>query len=57
VSHQVVVLSTDQEVEGPSHETMRQHTTAEYVLEYDDAERRTRANRIPLDRGVVKEAA
>ncbi|WP_295856885.1 DNA sulfur modification protein DndD [uncultured Xylophilus sp.] len=56
VSHQVVVLSTDQEVEGPSHETMRQHTTSEYVLEYDDTERRTEVNRVSIDQVVAKEA-
>lgn len=57
VSHQVVVLSTDQEVEGSSHEAMRQHTAAEYVLEYDDTERRTKVSRVGDDSRLSKEAA
>ncbi|WP_457953686.1 DNA sulfur modification protein DndD [Achromobacter xylosoxidans] len=37
VSHQVVVLSTDQEVEGAAYEALKPYTNAEYTLEYDDA--------------------
>ena len=57
VSHQVVVLSTDQEVEGTSHDAMRPHTTSEYLLEYDDAKRRTAVMQVPVERTGVKEAA
>lgn len=41
VSHQVVVLSTDQEVEGSAYEALRPYTNAEYSLEFDDAMGRT----------------
>lgn len=41
VSHQVVVLSTDQEVEGSAYEALRPYTSAEYSLEFDDATGRT----------------
>lgn len=41
VSHQVVVLSTDQEVDGPAYEALKPFTNAEYTLDYDDAAGRT----------------
>lgn len=41
VSHQVVVLSTDQEVEGSAYEALRPYTNAEYSLDFDDATGRT----------------
>ena len=41
VSHQVVVLSTDQEVDGPAYEALKPFTNAEYMLDYDDAAGRT----------------
>lgn len=41
VSHQVVVLSTDQEVDGLAYETLKPFTNAEYSLDYDDATGRT----------------
>ena len=37
VSHQVVVLSTDQEVEGLAYEALKPVTNAEYTLDFDDA--------------------
>ncbi|OZI16208.1 DNA sulfur modification protein DndD [Bordetella genomosp. 7] len=37
VSHQVVVLSTDQEVDGLAYETLKPFTNAEYSLDFDDA--------------------
>jgi DNA sulfur modification protein DndD len=37
VSHQVVVLSTDQEVEGTAYEALKPFTNAEYSLHFDDA--------------------
>jgi len=37
VSHQVVVLSTDQEVEGLAYEALRPFTNTEYSLDFDDA--------------------
>lgn len=41
VSHQVVVLSTDQEVEGTAYDALQPYTSAEYSLEFDDASGRT----------------
>ncbi len=41
VSHQVVVLSTDQEVDGLAYEALKPFTNAEYSLEFDDATGRT----------------
>lgn len=37
VSHQVVVLSTDQEVDGVAYEALKPFTNAEYSLNFDDA--------------------
>jgi DNA sulfur modification protein DndD len=36
VSHQVVILSTDQEVDGIAYEALKPFTAAEYSLEFDD---------------------
>lgn len=36
VSHQVIVLSTDQEVEGVAYEALKPFTAAEYSLDFDD---------------------
>lgn len=36
VSHQVMVLSTDQEVEGPVYAALRPFNSQEYALDYDD---------------------
>lgn len=36
VSHQVVVLSTDQEVDGLAYEALKPFTNAEYTLDFDD---------------------
>ncbi|KGG85573.1 hypothetical protein P609_12775 [Comamonas thiooxydans] len=44
VSHQVVVLSTDQEVDGPAYEALKPFTNAEYTLHYDDSVGRTSIN-------------
>ncbi len=41
VSHQVVVLSTDQEVDGLAYEALKPFTNAEYSLHFDDATGRT----------------
>jgi DNA sulfur modification protein DndD len=41
VSHQVVVLSTDQEVDGLAYEALKPFTNAEYSLDFDDATGRT----------------
>ncbi|MBI3102178.1 MAG: DNA sulfur modification protein DndD [Burkholderiales bacterium] len=41
VSHQVVVLSTDQEVDGLAYEALKPFTAAEYLLEFDDVTGRT----------------
>jgi DNA sulfur modification protein DndD len=47
VSHQVVILSTDQEVEGVAYETLKPFTNAEYTLDYDDATGHTTINSLP----------
>ncbi|HMN12874.1 MAG TPA: DNA sulfur modification protein DndD [Bellilinea sp.] len=44
VSHQVVVLSTDQEVDGAAYEALKPFTKAEYSLDFDDGEGRTTVN-------------
>lgn len=41
VSHQVVVLSTDQEVDGLAYEALKPFTAAEYLLDFDDEMGRT----------------
>jgi len=41
VSHQVVVLSTDQEVDGPAYDALKPVTSAEYTLAFDDIVGRT----------------
>lgn len=41
VSHQVLVLSTDEEVEGSVHAALEQHMSREYELAFDDASRRS----------------
>ncbi|MDB5875380.1 MAG: sulfur modification protein DndD [Ramlibacter sp.] len=46
VSHQVVVLSTDQEVDGLAYEALQPHTKAEYVLDFDDVQGRTTVHRL-----------
>lgn len=45
VSHQVVVLSTDQEVDGAAYETLKPFTSAEYSLDFDDTQGRTTVRR------------
>ncbi|WP_339532493.1 DNA sulfur modification protein DndD [Pseudomonas mucidolens] len=44
VSHQVLVLSTDEEVEGSVHTALEQHMTREYELAFDDNGRRSIAS-------------
>jgi DNA sulfur modification protein DndD len=39
VSHQVLILSTDEEVEGSVHAALEQHLSREYDLSFDDANR------------------
>lgn len=41
VSHQVLVLSTDEEVEGSVHEALDRHLSREYELIFDDESRRS----------------
>lgn len=45
VSHQVVVLSTDQEVDGIAYDTLKPYTNAEYSLDYDDGVGSTTINK------------
>ncbi|KIZ35981.1 DNA sulfur modification protein DndD [Stutzerimonas stutzeri] len=44
VSHQVLVLSTDEEVEGSVHDALEQHMIREYALTFDDERRRSIAS-------------
>lgn len=41
VSHQVLVLSTDEEVEGAVYDALQHHMNHEYTLTFDDASRRS----------------
>lgn len=50
VSHQVVVLSTDQEVEGLAYEALQPFTAAEYSLDFDEAKRSTVINTVKVER-------
>ncbi|MDM0054622.1 DNA sulfur modification protein DndD [Variovorax fucosicus] len=45
VSHQVVVLSTDQEVDGIAYDTLKPYTNSEYSLDYDDGVGSTTINK------------
>jgi DNA sulfur modification protein DndD len=47
VSHQVVVLSTDQEVDGLAYEALKPFTTAEYSLDFDDVTGSTSVHVVP----------
>lgn len=44
VSHQVLVLSTDEEVEGSVHTALEEHMSREYALTFDDDSRRSIAS-------------
>ncbi len=37
ISHQVLVLSTDEEVEGPVYDALQRHMSREYALTFDEA--------------------
>ncbi|WP_427913918.1 hypothetical protein ACPWT1_02880 [Ramlibacter sp. MMS24-I3-19] len=56
ISHQVLVLSTDEEVEGTVHEAMQRHTSASFVIQFADEERRSIVERSMVDQ-VFLEAA
>lgn len=43
ISHQVLVLSTDEEVEGSVYKTLQRHLNREYELTFDDASRSSTA--------------
>ncbi|GGP23790.1 DNA sulfur modification protein DndD [Silvimonas iriomotensis] len=43
ISHQVLVLSTDEEVEGSVYQTLQRHLNREYELIFDDASRSSSA--------------
>jgi len=45
VSHQVVVLSTDQEVDGIAYDTLKPYTNSEYSLDYNDGVGSTTINK------------
>ncbi len=46
ISHQVIVLSTDEEVEGLAHKALEQHMNREYALTFDDESRSSAVNLI-----------
>jgi DNA sulfur modification protein DndD len=56
ISHQVLVLSTDEEVEGTVHEAMQRHTSASFVIQFADEERRSVVERSMVDQ-IFLEAA
>ncbi|KWK22001.1 DNA sulfur modification protein DndD [Burkholderia stagnalis] len=53
VSHQVVVLSTDQEVEGPAYETLIPFTNVEYSLNFNDQIGCTEINRVATTKRAI----
>jgi DNA sulfur modification protein DndD len=48
VSHQVMVLSTDEEVEGSVYEAMQKYTSKAFVIEFSDAERASSISAVEL---------
>jgi DNA sulfur modification protein DndD len=56
ISHQVLVLSTDEEVEGSVHTALEQHMNREYALTFDDDSRRSiasvKAHQLQLETSV-----
>jgi DNA sulfur modification protein DndD len=48
VSHQVMVLSTDEEVEGSVYEAMQRYTSKAFVIEFSDAQRASEVSEVPL---------
>ncbi|MCF1489972.1 DNA sulfur modification protein DndD [Pseudomonas sp. AA27] len=55
ISHQVMVLSTDEEVEGPVYKALEPHLSREYALLFNDEERRSivKANPAQMSLGVL----
>ncbi|MNJ66959.1 hypothetical protein D3C77_630860 [compost metagenome] len=55
ISHQVMVLSTDEEVEGPVYKALEPHLSREYALAFNDQERRSvvRLNTAQMSLGVL----
>lgn len=53
VSHQVMVLSTDEEVEGNVFREMSRHTSHSYVIEFSDAERRSLVSDLRAEQEVA----
>jgi DNA sulfur modification protein DndD len=56
ISHQVLVLSTDEEVEGTVLDAMRRHTSTSYVIQFADEEHRSVVEPATVDQ-VFLEAA
>lgn len=48
VSHQVMVLSTDEEVEGSVYEAMRRYTSKAFVIEFSDERRASSVSEVSL---------
>lgn len=48
VSHQVMVLSTDEEVEGSVYEAMQKYTSKAFVIEFSDTRRASSVSEVPL---------
>lgn len=55
ISHQVMVLSTDEEVEGPVYKALEPHLSREYELLFNDEERRSivKVNPAQMSLGVL----
>lgn len=55
ISHQVIVLSTDEEVEGPVYKALEPHLSREYALLFNDEERRSivKVNPAQMSLGVL----
>jgi len=56
VSHQVMVLSTDEEVDGAVHEALKPHTRREYVLDFNDDSSSTVAYSTPVSSAAMEPA-
>lgn len=54
ISHQVLVLSTDEEVEGAVFDAMQRHTSASYVIEFADEDRRSVVERTMDDQPFLE---
>jgi DNA sulfur modification protein DndD len=52
VSHQVIVLSTDEEVEGSVYEAMQRYTSKSFLIEFSDESRASSVEEVPLQQAA-----